>query len=117
MASLNAILTVEHRENAIVAHVCCAELDHDTTLRFKAELKSIVASGGTSPIIVDLEIVEFLPSIALGALVVIHLALKRNGRKFALAGVRPAIKDIMLLCGLDNLLQIYQQTDAALAQV
>ncbi|MCB9852915.1 MAG: STAS domain-containing protein [Phycisphaerales bacterium] len=111
-----AILRTDSRDKAIVARVCHAELDHDSTLKLKSELKSIIASHPELPIIVDMEEVEFLPSIALGALVEIHLNLKRNGRRFALAALRPSIEEIMTLSGLNNLLQIYQQTDAAIAQ-
>lgn len=110
------IFQVDSRERVIVTRVRRAELDHDTTIQFKDELKSIIASHPELPIIVDMEEVEFLPSIALGALVEIHLNLKRSGRSFALAALRPAIEDIMKLSGLNNLLQIYQQTDAAIAQ-
>jgi anti-anti-sigma factor len=110
------IVQIDPRDNVIVTRVHRAELDHDSTLQLKAELKSIIASHPDLPIIVDMEEVEFLPSIALGALVEIHLNLKRNGRAFSLVALRPAIEDIMKLSGLNNLLQIYQQTDAAIEQ-
>ncbi|HPF40096.1 MAG TPA: STAS domain-containing protein [Phycisphaerae bacterium] len=110
------IISVEPRDKAIVTRVRRAELDHDSTQSFKTELKSIIAAHPELPIILDMEEVEFLPSIALGALVEIHLNLKRNGRRFALAALRPSIEEIMTLSGLNNLLQIYQQTDAAIAQ-
>ncbi len=110
------IFHVDKRDRVVVTRVCRAELDHDTTLLLKAELKSIIASHPDLPIIVDMEEVEFLPSITLGVLVEIHLTLKRAGRVFALAALQPAIEEIMKLSGLDNLLQIYQQTDAAITQ-
>lgn len=110
------ILKVDPRDKAVVTRVCRAELDHDSTFQFKSELKSVIAKHPALPIIVDMEQVEFVPSIALGALVEIHLNLKKNGRTLAVTCLRPAIEDIMKLSGLNNLLQIYQQTDAAIAQ-
>lgn len=110
------ILKVEPRDKAVVARVCMSELDHDSTLLFKSELKTVIAAHPELPIIVDMQQVEFVPSLALGALVEIHLNLKKNGRRLAITSLRPAIEDIMKLSGLNNLLQIYQQTDAAIAQ-
>lgn len=110
------IVKVEPRNNAIITRICRAELDHESTVKLKSELTSIIASHPELPIIVDMQEVEFVPSIALGALVEVHLSLKKSGRRLAIACLRPAIEDIMKLSGLNNMLQIYQQTDAAIAQ-
>jgi len=110
------IISIDPHDKAIIARVTLAELSHDTTLQFKSAMRSAFETGPGRPVVVDMSAVEFLPSIALGALVELHLDLKRSGRRLAVIGLRPAIADLVKLSGLDNLLEIYQQLDAALAQ-
>lgn len=112
----NNIIAVESNDKAIIARVTQTELAHAETNQFKSAMRSAIDEGAELPVIVDLSSVEFLSSIALGALVELHLHMKRDGRRFVVIGMRPAITDLVKLSGIDNLLEIQQGLDAALAQ-
>ena len=104
--SEQSILQIQENENAVVATIQCSEFDHDTTVRFRAEIDGIVAPTSTLPVVLDLSNVTFMPSMTLGALIELANRCKSQQRRLVLVGVTPTVQDVFNLCKLSNFFEI-----------
>ena len=66
--------------------------------------------------VLDLSQVEFIPSLALGAMVEVHHIYRKAGQRLILVGVVPKALEVMKLSGLDHLFDIYDDVQSAMTQ-
>jgi len=104
--SEQSILQIQENEHAVVATIQCSEFDHDTTVRFRAEIDGVVAPTSTLPVVLDLSNVTFLPSMTLGALIELANRCKSQQRRLVLVGVIPTVQDVFNLCKLNSFFEI-----------
>ncbi len=104
--SEQSILQIQENENAVVATIQCSEFDHDTTVRFRAEIDGVVAPTSTLPVALDLSNVTFMPSMTLGALIELANRCKSQQRRLVLVGVIPTVQDVFNLCKLNSFFEI-----------
>ena len=104
--SEQSILQIQENENAVVATIQCAEFDHDTTTRLRAEIDGFVAPTSTLPVVLDLSHVTFMPSMALGALIEIANRCTSQQRRLVLIGLTPSVEDVFKLSALSNFFEI-----------
>ncbi len=104
--SEQSVLQIQENENAVVATIQCSEFDHDTTVRFRAEIDGVVAPTSTLPVVLDLSNVTFMPSMTLGALIELSNRCKGQQRRLVLVGVTPTIQDVFNLCKLSTFFEI-----------
>ncbi len=104
--SEQSILQLQENENAVVVTIQCSEFDHDTTARFRAKIDGIVAPTSTLPILLDLSVVTFMPSMTLGALIEIANRCKSQQRRLVLVGVNASVRDVFKLTALSNFFEI-----------
>ncbi len=104
--SEQSILQIQENENAVLAKIQCSEFDHDTTVRFRAEIDGVVAPTSTLPVVLDLSNVTFMPSMALGALIELANRCKSQQRRLVLVGVTPTVQDVFNLCKLSTFFEI-----------
>ncbi len=104
--SEQSILQIQENENAVVATIQCSEFDHDTTVRFRAEIDGVVAPTSTLPVVLDLSNVTFMPSMTLGALIELANRCKSQQRRLVLVGVIPTVQDVFNLCKLNSFFEI-----------
>ncbi len=104
--SEQSILQIQENENAVLATIQCSEFDHDTTVRFRAEIDGVVAPTSTLPVVLDLSNVTFMPSMTLGALIELANRCKSQQRRLVLVGVTPTIQDVFKLCKLSSFFEI-----------
>ena len=108
------ILSVQPHAQAIVAAVGCRQLTHETSLQLRSALDAALAGAPSSPLILDLSQVEFVPSLALGILVTIHKVLRQAGRKCLLVGIRPLVLETMQITALDKFFEIHSTLEEGL---
>jgi anti-sigma B factor antagonist len=72
-----------------------------------AAFQEAVHVAATPGLIVDLSEVPWLDSMAVGTLVRAFVFCTKCGRKFALVGVNPRIKNVLHMVGLDPLFKAY----------
>jgi anti-sigma B factor antagonist len=67
-------------------------------------------------LIVDLSKVKFIDSIALGSLVVLLRRVKATDGRLAMTGLSGHSRRVLQVTGLDNVLDLFDGTDTAMAE-
>ncbi len=101
--SSESVVSVERRDEFILATVQVAELDESSSLTMHESVLASTAGPASLPIVLDLSHVSFLPSSSLGALVKMQNESKRGGRRFVLVGIRPEVRALMEVTRLNQL--------------
>ncbi len=84
---------------------------------FRSELYQAVESATDSPLLVDMQKVEFLDSAGLMVLVTALSRAQKVQRKFGLCSVAPAIKMIFELTQLERVFELYESRAAFAAAI
>jgi anti-sigma B factor antagonist len=74
-----------------------------TSVAFQEAVRAVSASG----LIVDLSEVPWVDSMAVGTLVRAFVFCSKCGRKFALVGLTPRVKNVLHMAGPDPLFKAY----------
>jgi anti-sigma B factor antagonist len=99
------------------AHVVVlrGEIDAFTAPSLRGDLRRLVEETGALIVVVDLEAVTFLDSSGLGALVGVFRRLRERGGHLRIVPPRTAASRIFELTGLDAVLELYPDREAALS--
>lgn len=79
------------------------------------ELFGLVEQQGEKQVVLDFRSVEFLSSAALNKLIILDKKLKGKGGKLKLCSLRPEIQEVFVITRLNQLFDIKDSVDAALA--
>jgi anti-sigma B factor antagonist len=99
-------LKAEHTSHALVIHVLEDRIDAAGAIRFKEDMRELVA-GSTSIVILDLSRVAFLDSSGLGAVVSV-LKMMGPDRKLQLSGLTPTVEKVFRLTRMDTIFTIHR---------
>lgn len=91
------------------------EIDAFTAPSLRDDLRHLVEETGALVIVVDLSAVTFLDSSALGALVGVIRRLRERNGELRIVQPRNAAGRIFELTGLDAVLDLYPDRDAAIS--
>jgi anti-sigma B factor antagonist len=86
------------------------DLDMATVPQLRDALQPLVTSG---QVVVDLTDVAFMDSSALGTLVVMFKAVRDNGGRLSVAGVQPAVRTVLSVTSVDQVIDVYDTVQAA----
>ena len=111
MESLTSIETVGDA-NVVTLR---GEIDAFTAPSLRDDLRQLVEERGARLVVVDLEAVTFLDSSALGALVGVFRRLRERDGQLRIVEPRAAASRIFELTGLDAVLDLYADREAALS--
>jgi anti-sigma B factor antagonist len=89
-------------------------LDEPTVDGVKRNLLRLADDPGRARMVLDFREVEALSSIVLAALLSLRKALQAQGGRLALCGLRPNIREVFAITGLERLLRIYPTEQEAL---
>ena len=79
------------------------------------ELGSIIDASPSPKLLLNFDNVEHLSSAALGTLITINNAVKRQGGQLRLSNIDPQIYEVFVITKLNKLFQIHDDDTAALA--
>lgn len=82
-------------------------LDSVRALELRREVMDLIAAGATS-ILVDLQLVTFMNSSGMGALVATLKAVKAEGAELALCSLGDQVKIIFELSRMDRIFKVYR---------
>jgi len=100
------VLRIQGDSRATIATILCEEFDFQLTNQFRTEVGTATGGDATTPLILDLTNVGYMPSLTLGALVEIRNRFAREKRAFTLVGMQPAIVKLMQASGMLSLFDI-----------
>jgi len=98
-------------EKMILAALQCDQLDEDYIQDMRSKVTAAAGQAPNLPVVLDMSQVTFVPSLSLGALVGLLNVCKKNNQRFILAGLQPAVRQVMTTCRLDRLFEIYDTID------
>ena len=110
-------VTIEPRDDVIYALVNQARLDDSAVDRLHGEVLSAAAQKPNVPVVVDLSHVNYMPSMALGTLVMLMRHLKNSERRFVLIGLQHEVRTVLAITRLDKLFEIQTDLEAALKRI
>jgi anti-sigma B factor antagonist len=104
-------LTSETRDDVRIIRVEADRIDAAVAIQFKDRMREALADAD-GRCVLDLELVDFIDSSGLGA-VVAAMKLLPRGSKLELAGLRPAVDKVFRMTRMDSIFQIHPSADAA----
>jgi len=97
-------LEIQSAPSGVVLAVA-GELDSHSSPQLRTTLLGLVADGDED-VVVDLAGVSFCDSTGLGVLVGAHRRMAASERTLAVRSVRPAVRHLLEVSGLDQVLQV-----------
>lgn len=88
------------------------ELDLYSTPRLVAELEALALDG--AEVVLDLTVVTFIDSTALGAILLGARRLRQAGGGIALVSSSPTTTKLLTIVGIDRVVPVYETTERAL---
>lgn len=101
----------------IVSFTDGTSLDSEYIEQIRPELFRHVEQSSAGMVLLDMENVEYLSSLALGALLTVRLKAARGMKRLALSGIREPLMEIVTMTKVDTLCEIYATRVEALESV
>lgn len=108
-------ITVDDLSNGIRKISLQGRMDLEGTNEISGKLTAHAATGEKSSIICDLSLLEFIASIGLGTLVTNAKAARRRGGNLVLVNPQPIVAKVLATTGIDKIIPVYDNYDAAVA--
>jgi len=93
----------------------CGELDASGVPTFLGDLHELI--GGDRGIIMDANLLSYIDSTGMGALLCIKQALQRSGRGVCIVGAHGLLTKILHVTRADHEFRCYDNVDEAMAEV
>ena len=104
-------VTVEPRDNFTILHLR-GEFDTFYCTLLQKEIDGLIASG-VNRVALNLRLVKFINSTALGAIIKASKSLQSKGGRLAIARPSVFVRDIMEKVGLDRVVPMFESDEAA----
>jgi anti-sigma B factor antagonist len=101
-----SISSVETLPDLLVVHVLVESLDEEHAGRLQRDMRAAASAYPRRACILNLEKVNFVPSLALGTLIRIHTEFRNGGERLIMAAVQPHVRDLFVLTRLDRLFEL-----------
>jgi anti-sigma B factor antagonist len=108
-------VSIEPLEKIICAVVHRSELNDSTLDELQRELSAAAAQRPHLSVALDLTQVKYVPSMALGMLVMLMRHLKTTQQRLILVGLQPEVRTVLAITRLDKLFEIHPNLEAALS--
>jgi anti-sigma B factor antagonist len=110
-------IKIETSGKMILAALQRSNVDEEATRAMQDRVAAAAEQAPKVPVILDLSVVEFMPSLSLGVLVTMLQTFKKEARRFILVGLRPRIRETLTMCRLIKLFEIYDTVEEAVRQI
>ena len=107
-------ILLERRDKALIASINAKMLEERELRMLGGILDEAAADSSISHVVVNLEKVQIVPSLALGLFVRIAQDCTAHSRAFTLVGLNPRVFNTFAITKLDRLMTIAENVDAAL---
>ncbi len=94
-----------------------AQLNDATIDKLFADVSGAAAQHPGPAVVLDLTAVNYVPSMALGTLVMLMRQLKNSNQRFVLVGLQSEVRTVLAITRLDKLFEIQTNMRAALRQL
>jgi anti-anti-sigma factor len=115
--SAQEVVTIVPHEEVVLGVVNQSNLNDVATEKLDSEVTAASNAVLGLPVVLDLAKVKFIPSVALGALINLRKGLKLQKRLLILVGVNKQVRGVLKATRLDQLIEVYDRLDIALAAI
>jgi stage II sporulation protein AA (anti-sigma F factor antagonist) len=91
------------------------DIDHHTCEEIRSKIDNEISLKNPKSILFDMEDVGFMDSSGIGVLIGRYKLISINGGKAGMSNVKPPIKRLCEICGLQKIIQIYPNKKQAIA--
>jgi len=116
MSTRESRLTV--REEGGITHVSFLDrniLEEANIQQIGDEISTLIEQAAVPKVLIDFANVEHLSSAALGTLITINNKVRQKGGQLRLANIDPQIYEVFVITKLNQLFQIHDTSDTAMA--
>ena len=107
----DAVSEIVPHDDYLIVKVLKSTLDDTSTNQLLEDVYAAAPEKPGAPIVIDLGVVKFAPSVALGSLVQLTNSFKFEERRFILIGVSDRIMGPIRVTRLDRVLEIRRSLD------
>jgi anti-sigma B factor antagonist len=107
-------IAIQPHAQVVWAVIQQRELNDTAIDQMQRQVSAAAAQQPSQPVVLDMSQVEFVPSLALGALVSLMRRLKQEGHRFILVGMHPDVRTTLAVTRLDKLFEIHPNLAEAL---
>jgi len=100
------IITVEQRENFLLVRVNSARIDEGNIGALRSQVAEAGAGTPHMPVAVDMERVEYMPSLSLGGLIQLSQLFKGRRQRLTFCRLQEAVRETLVLTRLDRVLEL-----------
>jgi anti-anti-sigma factor len=108
---------IDKQDDVVIVRVLSRNLDENNTRMVHSEINEAVETSGGVPFILDLEMVKFLPSLTLGAMVRLANEFRSRGQRLILSSLQPTVRQVITITRLDRVFEIQDDIESALGAI
>ena len=106
-------VTVQRLDAAVIMTVQCEQVDSQLLARLEREATAMSIRGVRRPVVIQMDRVEMIPSVMMGALLNLLRKLKHRGLRMIMVGLNPNVRGTFNVAHLDRLFEIYETVEEA----
>lgn len=106
----------EYLDRLLIAKIG-GDIDHHSCEEIRARLDKEITVKNPRYIVFDMEDVGFMDSSGIGTLIGRYKALLNNGGKAGMINVKPQVKRLCEICGLQKIIPIYSNKKQAIEKI
>ena len=93
------------------------DIDHHSCEEIRSKIDKEIASRNPKSILFDMDQVGFMDSSGIGVLIGRYKLIANGGGKAGMINVKPQVKRLCEICGLQKIIQIYPNKKQAIASI
>lgn len=106
----------EYLDRLLIAKIG-GDIDHHSCEEIRARLENEINSKNPKYIVFDMENVGFMDSSGIGVIIGRYKMLLNNSGKAAMINVKPQVKRLCEICGLQKIIPIYSNKKQAIEKI
>ena len=107
-------MNIEHSDGITVAAFGANYLDASNAGDFKRQMAPVLASSGSSTVVLDISTLGFVDSTGLGSLLGCLRQIQKSGGDMKLCGMNKQVRTLFELVRMHRIFDIYNSKDEAL---
>lgn len=117
MAGDTIDISVEHIDDVTCIEFNDLEINIASVDMMQREIKRHVDAEATPKLLLDFHNVQYIPTPALGAVVMVHMSCCKKGGQVCLANLRPELRELFHISKLDKIISIADDVDQAMTMM
>lgn len=117
MAGDTIDMTVEHIDDVTCIEFNDLEINIASVDAMQREIQRQVDAESSPKLVLDFHNVQYIPTPALGAVVMVHMACCKKGGQVCLASLRPELRELFRISKLDKIIAIADDVDEAMTMM